>query len=67
MAKQAQIKDEEEFAQQVELVHEILVGRAAGNFDTCAGNADEDLLAALEEVRNAIPGMLRWLEGRRSS
>jgi hypothetical protein len=48
-------------AEHVALLADILDGREGGSFDTCAGTSDEDLLYAVVEVRDAIPGLLKAL------
>lgn len=55
--------EEVSLAESVELLAEILAGRAAGSVDTCAGTADEDLEGAVEEVQDAIPRALVALRG----
>lgn len=45
---------EDELGRAAALVGEIVDARMTGDFDTCHGNGDEDLLAAVEELKRAV-------------
>jgi hypothetical protein len=45
---------ERELGRTASLVGEIVEGREGGNFEGTAGNADDDLLGAVEELEGAI-------------
>lgn len=45
---------EDELGRTAALVGEIVDARMRGDFDTLHGNADDDLLAAVEELQRAI-------------
>lgn len=45
---------EDELGRTAALVGEIVDARKGGDFDTLHGNADDDLLAAVEELQQAI-------------
>ncbi len=64
MADDPRTPAEKTLAEHVELLSEILSRREDGNFDMRAGNSNEDLVYALEEVRDAIPASIAALEAR---
>lgn len=50
---------ERELGRSASLLGEVVDGRARGDRDECAGHSDNDLLAAVEELEDAIKAWRR--------